>query len=129
VIKAKYDADKAPWDEDNTLFGGVEPIVPTAPVEPVEPVSPILRDGSSSENAELREMADVYIDIAEDLNRRNSEENADIIENTVVIFPRNGNDGKFNIHFADPLQVNLQVGAEAGQSLQFNINYINPGTL
>lgn len=129
VIKAQYDADKAAWDEDNTLFGGVEPIAPTAPVEPVEPVSPVLRDGSSSENAELREMVDIYIDIAEDLNKRNLEENADVVKNTVVIFPRNGNDGKFKIHFADPLQVNLQVGSEAGQSLQFKINYINPGTL
>ena len=69
------------------------------------------------------------MDIAENLNKRNMEANSDIAKETVVSFPRKSNDGEFTIHFSGPLPVNLQVGSEAGQSMRFEINTVNAGTL
>lgn len=127
--KAQYDLDKAAWDADNTLFGGVEPIPPIMPTEPTEPVVPLLRDGSSSEKAKLREMDHVYNDIATDLANRNMANNIDKADQTVVRFSRNANDGLFKIHYYGPLPVNLQVGTESGNALSFEIDAINAGTL
>lgn len=124
--KAQYDIDKAAWDADNTLFGGVEP---TPPDKPDEPTAPLLRDGSESGKAELREIADVYNDIAEDLGKKNIAENADVADSVVVRYSRNANNGRFDLHYYGPLPVDLQVGTEAGQTLHFDINAVNAGTL